>query len=272
MKKPSENKATGLKDNAWSSLKTMTDARIALGRTGVSLPTDAQLAFARAHASARDAVHIPLDVAALQTSLKQVGLTSFQLHSQADNRSEYLRRPDKGRRLSAESASMLKSYAGENLSCDVCVVIADGLSSMAVQKHAEPTADALVKALKLQQLSCAPVCIVEQGRVAIGDEIGELLGCRLLILLVGERPGLSSPDSLGIYFTLNPRVGLTDAQRNCISNIRPEGMQVMDAVERLLWLVQEAMRIGKSGVELKDRSGNSDGLEGHISQNFLLGQ
>jgi ethanolamine ammonia-lyase small subunit len=271
MKKPADLSASNyLIKDSWSSLRRYTDARIALGRSGVSLPTAPQLAFAQDHASARDAVHIPLDVIALQESLQQFKLQSMVLHSQAEDRTTYLQRPDKGRRLDPSSASLLKVWAAEHQPCDASVVIVDGLSSTGVQRHAAELSKSIEQALNQTGLSCSPHCIVEQGRVAIGDEIGELLGVKLMILLVGERPGLSSPDSLGIYFTFKPRVGLSDANRNCISNIRPAGMQTIEAVERLLWLVHEAMRVGKSGVMLKDRSGNSDEIEGHIQQNFLL--
>ena len=256
--------------DSWAGLKRYTDARIALGRSGVSMPTAAQLAFAQAHASARDAVHIPLDVNALRRELEQLSLPSMALHSQAEDRQTYLQRPDKGRRLDPPSATMLKTWAAQNPPCDGTIVIADGLSSTAVQRHAAGLCGQLVRALQEVGLSCSPLCLVEQGRVAIGDEIGELLGAKLMILVVGERPGLSSPDSLGIYFTFAPRVGLTDARRNCISNIRPAGMKIEDAVARLLWLLQEAIRIGKSGVELKDRSGSSDEIQGRSQQNFLL--
>ncbi len=256
--------------NSWASLRRHTDARIGLGRSGISQPTEPQLEFQQAHARARDAVHIPLDVAQLERELADAGLQSLPLHSQAPDRATYLQRPDKGRRLDADSAAQLKQVSEQQSPVDATIVIADGLSSTAVQRHAARVAAAVDRRLAAEGLSRSPVCIVQQGRVAVGDEVGELLASRLLILLVGERPGLSSPDSLGIYYTYNPRVGLTDAARNCISNIRPAGIAPEDAAERLLWLVRESLKRQLSGVELKDESGAAEALEGEGRRNFLL--
>jgi len=257
-------------DNSWAGLKRYTDARIGLGRTGISLPTDKQLAFQVSHAQARDAVHIPLDLQALAGELIDAGLAVIALHSRATDRLTYLKRPDFGRRLDAESAAKLKVQADAENACDAAVVIADGLSSTAVQHHAGEMTRRIHSALRAESLSVAPVCIVEQGRVAVGDEIGELLGARLLILLIGERPGLSAPDSLGIYYTYRPRVGLTDAARNCISNIRPAGLPLADGCERLIWLLRESERRKLSGVDLKDESGDAEALDGRGTRNFLL--
>ncbi|WP_372966250.1 ethanolamine ammonia-lyase subunit EutC [Marinobacter sp.] len=264
------DKSTIVTPDSWSGLRRHTDARIGLGRSGISLPTRPQLEFQQAHARARDAVHIPLDVAALEQALADSGLESLRLHSQARDRATYLQRPDKGRRLDAESAAMLKQISAHQPARDVAIVVADGLSSAAVQRHAAIVADAVAQRLKAEGLSRTPVCIVQQGRVAVGDEIGELLGSRLLILLIGERPGLSSPDSLGVYYTFNPRVGLTDAARNCISNIRPAGMTPDEAAERLMWLVKESLTRKISGVDLKDKSGEAYELDGDGNRNFLL--
>jgi ethanolamine ammonia-lyase small subunit len=256
--------------NSWASLRRHTDARIGLGRSGISQPTAPQLAFQQAHARARDAVHIPLDVRQLQSDLAEAGLQSLLLHSQAEDRATYLQRPDKGRRLDADSAALLKQLGEQQPASDATIVIADGLSSTAVQRHAARVAAEVDQRLSAEGLTRSPVCIVQQGRVAVGDEVGELLGSRVMILLVGERPGLSSPDSLGIYYTYNPRVGLTDAARNCISNIRPAGISPQDAAERLLWLVRESLQRKLSGVELKDESGDAEALEGEGQRNFLL--
>ncbi len=256
--------------NSWASLRRHTDARIGLGRSGISQPTEPQLAFLQAHARARDAVHIPLDVAQLEGELAAVGLPSLRLHSQALERATYLQRPDRGRRLDADSAALLKQLHEQQPPADATIVIADGLSSTAVQRHAARVAAEVDRRLAAAGLTRSPVCIVQQGRVAVGDEVGELLGSRLLVLLVGERPGLSSPDSLGIYYTYQPRVGLTDAARNCISNIRPAGISPEDAAERLFWLVRESLRRKRSGVELKDESGDAGALEGEGRRNFLL--
>ena len=256
--------------NSWASLRRHTDARIGLGRSGISQPTRPQLEFQQAHARARDAVHIPLDMAQLERELAKAGLQSLRLHSQAHDRATYLQRPDKGRRLDADSAALLKQIQGTQPSREVALVIADGLSSTAVQRHAATVVAALDRRLDAAGLSRTPVCIVQQGRVAVGDEVGELLDSRVVILLVGERPGLSSPDSLGIYYTYHPRVGLTDAARNCISNIRPAGISPEDAADRLLWLVKESLQRKLSGVALKDESGDAQALEGEGSRNFLL--
>ncbi|MBR9829793.1 MAG: ethanolamine ammonia-lyase subunit EutC [Oceanospirillales bacterium] len=256
--------------NSWASLRRHTDARIGLGRSGISLPTQPQLEFQQAHARARDAVHIPLEVVALEQGLANAGLQSVRLHSQASDRATYLQRPDKGRRLDADSAALLKQLHARQPPRDATIVIADGLSSTAVQRHAAIVAAAVDQRLAAVGLTRTPICIVQQGRVAVGDEVGELLESRLLILLVGERPGLSSPDSLGIYYTYNPRVGLTDASRNCISNVRPAGIVPEEAAERLMWLVNESLTRKLSGVDLKDKSGDADALEGNGQRNFLL--
>lgn len=256
--------------NDWAGLRCYTEARIALGRSGVSQPTGPQLAFQMAHARARDAVHVPLDLAQLEGELAEVGLRSLRLHTQAVDRAVYLQRPDLGRRLDPDSAALLKQWQRREETADIALVLADGLSSTAVQRHAVAVLEAVDRALAAEGLTRSPVCIVRQGRVAVGDEVGELLDCRAVVLLVGERPGLSSPDSLGIYYTWAPRVGLTDAARNCISNIRPAGISPEAAAERLLWLVKESMHRGLSGVELKDRSGEGKALEGSGGRNFLL--
>src|SRR5579863_10127930 len=194
-------------------LRDYTSARVELGRAGSSLPTRALLEFQLAHARARDAVHLPLAVQSLVLELKQRNIPSITLASEAPNRSEYLKRPDLGRRLAQESRQRLVGMSSEY---DAAFVIADGLSSLAVHRHAVPLLDLLLRDLDWR---VAPVAIVEQGRVAIGDEIGELLGARMVVVLIGERPGLSSPDSMGAYLTWQPRLGRTDAERNCISNI-----------------------------------------------------
>ncbi|GGB85280.1 ethanolamine ammonia-lyase light chain [Marinobacterium zhoushanense] len=263
-------KSSIVTENPWASLKRHTNARIGLGRVGISQPTDKQLAFQLSHALARDAVHIPLDLMRLAGELIDAGLEVIALHSRAGDRQTYLKRPDFGRRLDGDSAARLKTFAEGETASDACIVIADGLSSTAVQSHAGEMARRVDSALKAEGLSVGPVCIVEQGRVAIGDEIGELLGARLLVLLVGERPGLSSPDSLGIYYTYGPRVGLTDAARNCISNVRPAGLPLAESCERLMWLIRESQRRKLSGVTLKDESGDADALDGTGSRNFLL--
>ncbi len=241
--------------NPWQELRRLTPARIALGRTGTSLPTRAQLDFQYAHAQARDAVHLPFDHAALRSQLTERGHDSVLLHSAAIDRNSYLQRPDLGRKLSVESAQVLRDYASTHPDgVDLVIVVADGLSALAVHRHTLPFLARLEEQIRAQNWSVAPVVLVEQGRVAVADEIGELLGAKMTVILIGERPGLSSPDSLGLYFTYNPKVGLTDAYRNCISNVRLEGLSYGMAAHRLLYLMREACRRQLSGVNLKDEA------------------
>jgi ethanolamine ammonia-lyase small subunit len=238
--------------DAWAALRTFTPARIALGRTGASQPTSAQLAFGLAHAQARDAVHAPLDVAALDAALADAGFRVLHVRSRAADRPTYLRRPDLGRRLDAGSLARLRA-AAPSPAPDLVFVIADGLSAIAVARHAAPVLCAA--RTRLPGWRIGPVVIAEQARVALGDEAGEALGARAVVLLVGERPGLSSPDSLGLYLTWAPRVGRTDAERNCISNVRPEGLVYERAAITLAGLLDGARRLGATGVMLKDESG-----------------
>lgn len=236
----------------WASLKAYTPARIALGRTGTALPLQEVLQFRLAHAHARDAVHSLLDIETLLVQLQALQLPVNLLHSQAADRQEYLQRPDKGRRLEETSAAMLRSMAVNAAQDPVAFVVADGLSASAVNHHAVPLLKALLPLLQATGMSLAPLSLVQQGRVAIGDEIGSLLQAKLVVVLIGERPGLSSPDSLGIYLTYQPQTGLTDEARNCISNVRPGGLSYQAAAEKLWWLMREAMRLQLSGVKLKD--------------------
>lgn len=227
-----------LTENPWQHLRELTAARIALGRAGHSLPTRELLDFQLAHARARDAAHFRLDVRGLLEDISGIAL-----HSAARDRAIYLRRPDLGRRLHPESAALL--HPGD---FDAVIVIADGLSATAVHRHARALLDVLVPLLPTWSLS--PIYIVEQGRVAIADEIGERLDARLSVILIGERPGLSSPDSLGAYLTWSPRVGRTDAERNCVSNIRPEGLPPDLAAQRVAMLMHAARERQISGVGL----------------------
>lgn len=231
----------------WDELRRYTPARIALGRSGEALPTREVLAFGWAHARARDAVHTPLDAGALEAALRATGFDVVQVASRAGDRATYLRRPDLGRTLDPAAAARLSRG-----SFDVALVVGDGLSSLAVQRHAAPLLVALRD--QLVPLSLSPVVVVQQARVAIGDEVGERLGARLVVVLVGERPGLSSPDSLGAYITFGPRPGRHDAQRNCVSNIRAEGLATDAAARKIAWLVHAALDRGLTGVGLKDDS------------------
>jgi ethanolamine ammonia-lyase small subunit len=245
----------------WQGLRRFTSARIGLGHTGISQRTHAQLAFQLAHARARDAVHEALDAAALAESLQQAwpgppGLpVPLVLHSAARERKVYLQRPDLGRRLDEPSRERLRALHGEHghvRPCDLAVVVADGLCGLAVAQNAAPLLGALRPRLDAAGWLLAPLTIVEQGRVAVGDEVGELLGARLVVVLIGERPGLSSPDSMGLYITWAPRVGLTDERRNCISNVRSAGLKPEDAARKLTMLLGEARRRALTGVQLKD--------------------
>jgi ethanolamine ammonia-lyase small subunit len=229
-----------------------TPARLALGRAGTGMPTDEVLRFGWAHALARDAIHASLDVAALDAALRDDGWSHIEsARSQAVDRATYLRRPDLGRQLAPGDAARLRARGGPP--ADVCIVIGDGLSSLAVERQVRP----LLAAMRAQwpaALSLAPLVIATQARVALADEVAEAFGARLSVMLIGERPGLSSPDSLGIYLTHAPRRGRHDAERNCISNVRPEGLAHGAAAFKLVWLVREALRRGLTGVDLKDES------------------
>lgn len=253
---------------AWQALRRHTAARIALGRSGVSLPTGAHLAFQLAHAQARDAVHLALDGVALSHALAQQGLASVPLHSAAATRSDYLQRPDLGRRLDAASRARLLDGGTGSAGVDLALVAADGLSALAVQRHAAPFLAALRQRLALEAWTVSPLYIVAQGRVAIGDEVGELLRARAVLVLIGERPGLSSPDSLGLYLTWAPQVGLLDDRRNCISNVRPEGLAYAPAAYRLHYLLSQAFARQVSGVGLKDETVQEGSAA--VGRNFLL--
>jgi ethanolamine ammonia-lyase small subunit len=252
--------------NPWDQLRQFTAARIALGRTGVSMPTAPQLAFQLAHAQARDAVHLELDDVALAQQLTAaLGLPCIAVHSAAPDRATYLRRPDLGRRL--DPASRLALTRGD-VAFDIGFVIADGLSALAIEQHALPFLRSWLDASAPGAMSLAPLVIVRQGRVAVGDEVAQLLGVELVVVMIGERPGLSSPDSMGLYLTWQPRVGLTDERRNCISNVRPAGLDYEGAARKLHYLVAEARRRGVSGVALKDADGDLPAAAQH--DNFLL--
>lgn len=236
----------------WAAFRVLTPARIGLGHVGGSLPTTAHLAFQLAHARARDAVHRALDVARLLSDLRNAGLEALPVRSSAATRLEYLGRPDLGRQLSPESRAALEPAPGAGTEIrDAVFVVADGLSGAAAQRHAVPVLATLIPALLGEGWRIPPVIVAEQGRVALGDEIGELLGARLAAMLIGERPGLSSPDSLGIYLTWEPRPGRTDADRNCISNVRPDGLTYALATEQLQSLMTEARRRQLTGIGLK---------------------
>ena len=233
----------------WTHLGAFTPARIALGRAGPGQPTRAVLDFALSHAQARDAVHAPFDAEAVAAGIEALGLAAISVESAAADRATYLRRPDLGRRLSDASRARLSPPRG---GCDLVLVVADGLSSAAVHAHAVPLIQSLLP--RLGGLRLGPVAVARQARVALADQVGEALGARMALILLGERPGLSSPDSLGAYLTFAPRQGRTDAERNCVSNIRPQGLSYDEAAFKIAWLVGEANRLALTGVALKDES------------------
>jgi ethanolamine ammonia-lyase small subunit len=237
--------------DAWEPLRRFTSARIALGHAGVSLPTSELLAFREAHAMARDAVHQPLDAAALERGLQ--GAAAIHVQSRAADRQAFLQRPDLGRRL--DEASIERVRASQCAACDAVFVMADGLSAAAVEHNAPAVWWLAQQTLVQAGWRIGPVVIAQQARVALGDEIGALLRCDLVVVLIGERPGLSAPRSLGAYLTWAPQPGCRDAQRNCVSNIHPDGgLSAEQAAHRVVWLMQRSRALRMSGVELKDRS------------------
>jgi ethanolamine ammonia-lyase small subunit len=245
--------------NPWQALRRFTNARIALGRTGDSLPTNEMLAFQLDHARARDAVHLAFDVAGLAAELMAQGFEVLQVQSAAPDRGVYLKRPDLGRQLSHASRQMLETYAAEHAAeYDAVFVIADGLSALAVQQHAVALCCLTVNALQNVGWKIAPIVIASQSRVALGDEIGLALRGSQVAMLIGERPGLSVADSLGVYLTYAPQPGRTDAERNCISNIHPLGLTYAAAQETLVYLMSQARRQKLTGVALKDDRAERD--------------
>jgi ethanolamine ammonia-lyase small subunit len=237
----------------WGNLAERTPARIALGRAGASLPTSEVLRFGLAHARARDAVHAALDVSRAVQDIAALGFDVVTAHSAAPDRATYLVRPDLGRRLDPPSQAALQAAAAGPV--DLVFAVGDGLSATAVHAHAAALLGAMQPHLLHRRWSVGPVVVARQARVALGDEIGQALQARMVVMLIGERPGLSAPDSLGAYLTFDPRVGRSDAERNCISNIRPAGLPPEVAADKLAWLIGEALRRQRTGVTLKDESG-----------------
>jgi len=235
---------------SWTSLSHWTAARIAMGRVGASLPTSPLLDFTMDHARARDAVHAALDVKALTALLQQHGFPSLHVYSQARDRSEYLRRPDLGRELHPDCVARLQQPPQPSTK-RITVIVADGLSALAATLHAAPMMQRLRDALPDWELDTV---LATQARVALADTIGELRHAEIALIFLGERPGLKSPDSLGAYLTYHPQRGRMDSERNCISNIRPEGLSYDEATFRLAHLVRSAHRLGVSGTQVKDDS------------------
>lgn len=236
--------APDVPSDPWATLRAATSARVGLGRSGDAMPLSAVLEFQSAHAKARDAVHTPLDLDALEAELKP--LETIRAASEAPDRPTYLRRPDLGRRL-AEGASL----AGDGEGYDLAFVVADGLSATAVQLHAANLVHACMK--RIEGLRVAPVVVASQARVALGDDVGERLKAKLVAVLIGERPGLSVAESLGVYLTFAPKRGRRDHERNCISNVHGKGgLTYAQAADKLVWLATSALRLGLTGVKLKD--------------------
>jgi ethanolamine ammonia-lyase small subunit len=234
-------------------LKAFTPARVALGRAGASLPTRALLDFTLDHARARDAVHAAFDGAALLAEVAGLGIPACEVRSCATDRADYLKRPDLGRRLDPASARLLAARAGAP--CQLAIVIGDGLSPTAVHAHAAALLRSLLRLFAAEDpIEIGHLVIASGARVALGDEIGAMLGARMVALLIGERPGLSSPDSLGAYLTFAPEVGRTDAERNCVSNIHRAGLGYDEAALKIAWLVREGLTRQTTGVALKDES------------------
>jgi len=251
--------------DAWVALRRFTQARIALGRAGHAVPTRAQLEFQLAHALARDAVHLPWDIEAFAGQVRDLGEEVLILETAVGSREEYLRRPDLGRVLDEASRARLINLKADAV--DVALIVTNGLSSTAVEQHGISLLQAIRNAYRTRSFRIAPVALATNGRVALSDDIGSLLATRLAVIIVGERPGLSAADSLGIYLTFTPRPENTDAQRNCISNIRPpKGLDYEAAAAKLLYLTGEALRRGLSGVALKDEM---TGLRGASALNAL---
>ncbi|WP_378944799.1 ethanolamine ammonia-lyase subunit EutC [Paracoccus sp. R86501] len=242
---------TDVSATPWTALRGLTPARIALGRAGGSLPTAPHLEFQLAHARARKAVHLGLDVPALQADLAGLDLPMQTVASAAADRATYLQRPDLGRQLDEASRDTLTGPDGD---CDLAIVIADGLSALAIQSNASPFLALVVPMLTRMGLTLGPLTIATQARVAIGDAIGAALGARMALVLIGERPGLSSPDSMGLYLTHTPRPGRTDEARNCISNVRAAGLSYPEAAQKLIFLITQARKLGLTGIHLKDEA------------------
>jgi ethanolamine ammonia-lyase small subunit len=243
--------SSAFQPDPWSHLRRHTDARIALGRSGGSVPTGAQLSFALDHALARDAVHAPFDADALAVELGALSAETIVLGSAARDRATYLQRPDLGRKLSDHSAVRLASLEAK-IPPDLVVIVSDGLSALAAQRQAAPLLRALLPRLRAAGFNLAPLCVVKHARVALMDEVGALLHAKLALILLGERPGLGTPDSLGAYLVFGPREGRTNADRNCVSNIRPAGLDPAVAAEKIAALLVAARALKLSGVGLKE--------------------
>jgi ethanolamine ammonia-lyase small subunit len=237
----------------WTNLRSATPARIALGRAGGSLPTREWLDFKSAHAAARDAVHCAFDAERLAADLRALGVEVVAVDSAAGDRHTYLQRPDLGRRLDERSRYKLQELPRPQAAFDLAIIVSDGLSALAVHRQAVPLLVALLPRLRAGAWRLAPIVVARFGRVALQDEAGQVLSAQIALMLIGERPGLGSPDSLGAYLVYHPAPGNTDANRNCVSNIRPEGLPHEAAAETIYYLLTEARTRRLSGIQLKDQ-------------------
>src|SRR5215212_302972 len=234
-------------------LRDLTPARVGLGRAGASLPTEALLDFTLAHARARDAVHASFDLPGIISGLNDLGVQAVEVCSRVRERTDYLRRPDLGRMLAPASRQLLVNHAGG--ACRLAIVIGAGLSPTAVNNHAIQLVRCLIPRLAMEGIEIDHAVVARAARVGLGDEIGEIFGARMMLMLIGERPGLSAPDSLGAYLTYGPKVGRTDAERNCVSNIHGAGLGYDEAAFKIAWLIREGLARELTGLALKDQSG-----------------
>jgi ethanolamine ammonia-lyase small subunit len=248
-----ENFSNGLYEDPWHKLKQYTDARIAMGRVGCSIPTQELLNFQLSHAQAKDAVFHPLNIEDMQHKLADLKVQSLVVESKATNKEVYLKRPDLGRELQEQSQIQLTDYVKQNpQQYDICIVAGDGLSALAIEENAIAFINALRELIAAEGWRLAPIVIAKGSRVALGDEVAQTFNAPMLIMLIGERPGLSSPDSMGIYYTWKARKGCLDSSRNCISNVRPAGLSIQIATHRLMALMRNSFKLQLSGVDLKD--------------------
>lgn len=245
-------KPTAPSSGSLRDLRDLTPARVRLGRVGASMPTKALLDFALDHARARDAIHSVLDVPAMISGLNDLGLKAFNVCSCAHNRKDYLKRPDLGRALDPASRDLLAGHHGSRF--QFAIVVGDGLSPMAANAHAIELARSLIPRLAADRIQIGHAVVASGARVALGDEIGAILGVGMVAMVIGERPGLSAPDSLGVYLTFGPKPGRTDAERNCVSNIHGSGLGYDEAAFRIAWLIREGLAREVTGVALKDES------------------
>jgi ethanolamine ammonia-lyase small subunit len=241
-----------VREDIWAPLRKFTSARIALGRAGSSVPTRHQLDFQLAHACARDAVWSHFDPEALAAGMRKLGQDVVTVESAASDRAEFLQRPDLGRRLAPESRAWLLQRIGQSVDVDLAIIVTDGLSALAVTTQTSPFLAELLDLLQREAWSLAPLIVARHGRVALQDEIGEICRAKISLILIGERPGLGSADSMGIYFIHSPEIGKTDADRNCVSNIRQGGLPPAEAARKVWHLLNACRRTATSGVQLKD--------------------